>query len=315
MDDRNRRLLIVGGGAFVGLGVLGAVNLSSLVNGIVVGAGYALVALGIVLIFKATKQFNFAQGEFGTVAVYAAWMLLGGDTGGGLPWFVAGPIALLVGVAMGVVVERLVVRPLSGAPQVIVLVATAGVALFAIAIQIIVGEAKLRSVEPMVGGEGFVLGQAFVRPQNIVVLVGLAVTGVALYAFFRSPLGTALLATSQDAFAARIAGIDVNRMSMLVWGMAAFFGALAGLLFAPIGGFTPGFMTTDRLIPGFTAAVLGGITSLPGAVVGGLAVGLIESYFGLLLGGVIEGADLLGVFVALLAVLVVRPQGLLGSEA
>lgn len=284
---------------------------AAVVNGVIVGAGYALVALGIVLIYKATKHFNFAQGEFGTVATFVAWLMLER----GMPWIVAGAIAILVGILMGLAVERLVIRPLSGSPQVTVLVATAGVALLSIALQIIIGEAKLRGIQPMVSGQGFTIAGASVRPQDLMIILGLGVTAVALYFFFRSPIGTALLATSQEAFAARICGIDTKQMSMLVWGLAALFGALAGLLFAPVDAFTPGFMTQRRLIPGFTAAVFGGITSLPGAVIGGLAVGLIESVFGNALSGIVEGAGELGVFLTLLLVLFVRPQGLLGKEA
>ena len=281
------------------------------VSGLVVGAGYALVALGIVLIYKATRQFNFAQGEIGTVATFVAWMLLERDLG----WPISGVIAVLTGVAMGLAIERFIVRPLARSPQVTVLVATAGVALLAIALQIIIGEAKLRAITPMLSGDNFSVFGAVVKPQDLMIIAGLAVTGVVLVLFFRSPVGTALLATSQEPTAARIAGIDINQMSMLVWGVAALFGALAGLLFAPIDAFTPGFMTQRRLIPGFTAAVIGGITSLPGAVVGGFAIGLIESYFGHLLGETIRGADGLGVLAALLAVLVIRPQGLLGKAA
>lgn len=284
---------------------------ASLVTGVIVGAGYALVALGIVLIYKATRQFNFAQGEIGTMATFVAWMLLERD----VPWVVSGLIAILTGIVLGLVIERVVVRPLRYSPKVTVLVATLGVALFLISMQIIIGEAKLRGIPPMVSGEGFTLGGASVRPQDLMIIAGLAVTGGVLWAFFRSSFGTALLATSQEPFAARIAGISTNQMAMLTWGLAGLFGALAGILFAPLDAFTPGFMTQRRLIPGFTAAVLGGITSLPGAVVGGFAVGLIESYFGYFLGEQVRGADGLGVFVALLIVLVVRPRGLLGKEA
>jgi branched-chain amino acid transport system permease protein len=284
---------------------------ASLVNGVIVGAGYALVALGIVLIYKATRQFNFAQGEFGTIATFVAWMLLER----GLPWPLAGLIAMLTGAALGLLVERVVVRPLQSSPKVTVLVATLGVALFLIAMQIIIGEAKLRGIKPMVAGEGFTLGGASVRPQDLMIIAGLAVTGAILVVFFRSSIGTGLLATSQEPFAARIAGISTTQMAMLTWGLAGLFGALAGILFAPLDAFTPGFMTQRRLIPGFTAAVLGGITSLPGAVVGGFAIGLIESFFGYFLGEQVRGADGLGVFVALLGVLIVRPKGLLGKEA
>ncbi len=284
---------------------------ASLVNGLVVGAGYALVALGIVLIFKATRQFNFAQGEFGTMSTFVAWMLLERD----VPWVVAGVVAILSGVALGLLVERVVVRPLQNSPKVTVLVATLGVALFLIAMQIIIGEAKLRAIPTMLSGQGFEIAGVSIRPQDLMIIAALAVTGGILVLFFRSPIGTALLATSQEPFAARIAGISTTQMAMLTWGLAGLFGALAGIVFAPLDAFTPGFMTTRRLIPGFTAAVLGGITSLPGAVVGGFSIGLIESFFGYFLGEQVRGADGLGVFVALLAVLIARPRGLLGKEA
>ena len=290
--------------------------LSSLVNGVVVGAGYSLMALGVVLIYKASRRFNFAQGEFGTVATFVAWNILepkpGGKPGS---WALAALAALAAGVVMGLLTERLVVRPLRNSPPVTVLVATAGVALLAISIQIIVGEAKIRSISPFSKRKGINVADIPINSQKLFIVFALVVTAVALYAFFRSKVGTALLATSQESFAARIAGIDVNRMSMLTWGMAAFLGAAAGLLFAPLDAFTPGFMTTRRMIPGFTAAVMGGMTSLPGAVLGGFVVGIVEAVSQTLLGGVVAGADLLGVFAALLIVLFIRPQGLLGKEA
>jgi branched-chain amino acid transport system permease protein len=167
----------------------------------------------------------------------------------------------------------------------------------------------------MLSGQGFEIAGVSIRPQDLMIIAALAVTGGILVLFFRSPIGTALLATSQEPFAARIAGISTTQMAMLTWGLAGLFGALAGIVFAPLDAFTPGFMTTRRLIPGFTAAVLGGITSLPGAVVGGFSIGLIESFFGYFLGEQVRGADGLGVFVALLAVLIARPRGLLGKEA
>lgn len=280
--------------------------LSSLIIGIASGAGYALMALGIVIVYKATRQFNFAQGEFGTVAVFASWLALER----GLGWPIAGTIGILAGLFFGLAVERLVVRPLRGSPPVTVLVATAGVALFAIALQIIVGESKARAVSPLWDGGDFKLG-ANIKRQEVVLMVGLLIVAALLYLFFRAPIGTALLATSMEPFAARIAGIDINRMGQITWGMAGIFGGIAGMLFAPIGAWTPGFMTTSNLIPGFTAAVLGGITSLPGAILGGVIVGLTQSYASYLLPNV-SGSGLLGVFLVLLAVLLVRPQGLLG---
>lgn len=283
---------------------------SSLVIGLIVGAGYGLMAVGIVLIYKASRHLNFAQGEFGTVATFVAWLTLERDLG----WPLAAVLAVLTGIVMGVVVERLIVRPLSSYPPVIVLVATAGVAFLAIGVQIIVGEARLRALSEPWAASLSIAG-VNVRGQHALILLALLVFGGALFVFFRSAIGTALLATSQEPFAARIVGIDTKRMSTLTWGLAGALGGAAGILFAPLGAFTPGFMTSDRLIAGFVAAVLGGMTSMPGAIVGGLVVGVVEAFSGHFLSQSIAGADLLGVFVALLVVLFVRPQGLLGKDA
>jgi branched-chain amino acid transport system permease protein len=127
-----------------------------------------------------------------------------------------------------------------------------------------------------------------------------------------------VLAASQEPTAAELVGVSVRRVSSLTWGLAALLGALAGLLTAPISNFAPGFLTSGAsgaLIPGFTAAVIGGMTSLPGAVVGGLSIGLIESLGGLGVFDEVPGARSVLVFSALLLVLLVRPQGLLGARS
>ena len=147
------------------------------------------------------------------------------------------------------------------------------------------------------------------------------------YFFSRTNLGLAVLATSQDAFATRVVGIGVERMSMFIWGSAAFLGALSGVLFLSLTPLRPGAMTSDLLFPSFTAAVLGGMTSLPGAFVGGILVGVIQSLVswastvvtvgneGQFLGDLIPGLPEVALLLVLLIVLSVRPAGLLGQEA
>jgi branched-chain amino acid transport system permease protein len=285
----------------------------SLVIGVITGASYGFVALGIVLIYKSSGVFNFAQGEFGTVAVYTLYLLHFH-----VPYGVAILGALVAAVAMGVLVERLVVRPLFDAPRVTVLVATAGVALLAIGVEIWFGEATARPV-----GRAFptldrvsVLGVQ-VSDQRLLLLGALAVLAALLALFFnKTNLGLAILGASQEPTATELMGISVKRLSTIIWAMAALLGGLAGVLAVPEGGsFAPGVLTTAFLIPGFTAAVLGGMTSLPGAFLGGIIVGVVEA--------VATSApvfdDLPGspgtllVFVVLLIVLVARPQGLLGK--
>jgi branched-chain amino acid transport system permease protein len=290
---------------------------SAVVIGLISGGVYALVALGLVLVYKASGVFNFAQAEFGTVAVYCAYMALEYAE---LPYGVAIVLGLLAGVAMGLLTERLIVRPLFEAPRVTLLVATAGVALLAIGIEFWrFNDPPIRVLAPIttVADRITVLGIQ-ISDQRLVILAVLAATAVALGAFFRSPLGLAVLAASQEPTAAELVGVSVRRVSSLTWGLAALLGALAGLLTAPISNFAPGFLTSGAsgaLIPGFTAAVIGGMTSLPGAVVGGISIGLIESLGGLGAFDDVPGARAVLVFAALLLVLLIRPQGLLGGRA
>ncbi|HVM12470.1 MAG TPA: branched-chain amino acid ABC transporter permease [Actinomycetota bacterium] len=287
---------------------------TSILNGLITGTIYGLVALGLVLVYKGARVFNFAQGEFGTVAVFVAWILHTEPPG--LPMLVALLLGLAAATLMGLLVERVVVRPLSQKPRVILLVATAGVAVGSIYLQLLLGEAEAR-VLPRLGGDRvfFVLNAALIW-QNIIMILALVVIGVALYLFFsRTALGLAVLASSQDNLASQLSGVSTRRVSSLVWGLAAFLGGMAGLLQAPLSVFTPGFMTTTVLFPAFTGAVLGGMTSLPGAFVGGLGVGVLSQLGADYIPETIPGGRELVLFALLLLVLSVRPQGLLGKEA
>lgn len=284
------------------------------VVGLFQGATFGLLAVGLVLVYKGTRTFNFAQGEFGTVAAYVTFALF---ANAGLPYGLAVLIGLVCAVLLGLIVERTVVRPLLNAPRLTLLVATVGVALFIIAATILVARIQPRALAPALTGEPFYLFDAGILPQQVLLLGVLAAVAGLLAMFFRTYLGLAVLATSQDALATRTVGISVTGMSRFIWGFAALLGGIAGVLQAPVTGvFAPGFMTVGALIPAFTAAVLGGMTSLPGAFVGGVIVGVAQSlgiYF--LQKGNVPGAADLTVFALLLITLLVRPQGLLGKEA
>ena len=290
--------------------------------GILQGAVYGLLAVGIVLIYKGVRVFNFAQGEFGTIAAFITFALLGGTERAGLPYWVAMLGGLAAAVLVGLLMERLVIRPLFDAPRVTMLVATVGFALFVIAVTVLIGKPEPRSLAPVIGGppEDLItfLGVA-IEPQSILVLVVLATLAIALGLFFsRTNLGLAVLALSQDPLATRIMGISVTNLSRFIWGFAAFLGGLAGILQGGIPGYaiTPGFMTTTFLVPSFTGAVLGGMTSLPGAFVGGLLVGVAQNIGITYLPKLgIPGSSELTVFSLLLLVLLIRPRGLLGTEA
>jgi branched-chain amino acid transport system permease protein len=287
----------------------------SLVIGVIAGAAYGLLALGLVLIYKSSGVFNFAQGEFGTVGVYVLY-LLHFD----MPYGFAILGALVAAVLMGVIVERLVVRPLFDAPRVTLLVATAGVALLATAIEIWFGEATARPLDRALPtlNRVSVLGVHISDQRLLLVGVLIVLAGLLALFFRKTNLGLAILSASQEPTATELMGISVRRLSTLVWAIAALLGGIAGVLAIPEGGgFAPGALTVAFLIPAFTAAVLGGMTSLPGAFLGGIIVGVIEAVgtSAPIFADIPGTPGTLLVFIVLLAVLIVRPQGLLGERS
>jgi branched-chain amino acid transport system permease protein len=297
------------------LGLVASGSEQALVIGLITGAGYGLVALGLVLIYKSSGVFNFAQGEFGTVAVYALWAA----HVNGIPYVPAIVLALLAAGAMGLLTERVIIRPLFDAPRVTLLVATAGVSLLAIGVEIWLGEARLRFIQPALGrfDRISVLGIK-VSDQRMLILATLILLAIGLGLFFsRTNLGLAILAVSQEPTATELMGISVRRLSSFVWCLAAVLGGLGGVLTAGVvQNFGPSFITTSTLIPAFTAAVLGGMTSLPGAFVGGVVVGIVQAFaIGEPAFSHIPGQGTLAVFLLLIGVLAIRPQGLLGKAA
>jgi branched-chain amino acid transport system permease protein len=313
-DRRGLLIGVVGAVALVAV-LLGTGEDSALVIGVTTGSAYGMVALGLVLVYKSSGVFNFAQGEFGTVALYVLY-LLDFETG----YWLAFAGALVAAGLMGLLTERLVVRPLFAAPRVTVLVATAGVALLAIGVEIWFGTAQGKPI-----AKGFdrvdrveVLGVQ-VSDQRLWLIAVLVVLAVALGLFFtRTNLGLAIIGASQEPTATELVGISVRRLSTFTWVLAALLGGLAALIAVPDGGsFGPGIMTSTFLIPAFTAAVLGGMTSLPGAFVGGVLIGIVQSVAtsAPLFEDIPGTKSTLLVFLVLLLVLVVRPQGLLGKRA
>jgi branched-chain amino acid transport system permease protein len=282
--------------------------------GLVNGTIYGLLALGLVLVYKGARVFNFAQGEFGTVACFMMWSMVEKRH---LPYAVGALLAIVAVGVLGFLVERLVVRPMFNAPRVTLLVATAGVALAAIQLQIILVGYNPQHLGPALPGVGISVLGVFVHPQQLLLMGVLAGLGAGMAFFFnRTDLGLAVLATSQEPVATELAGIGTKRMSSFIWTLAAVLGAIGGVLVAPVNtSFTPAFMTTGFLLPSFTAAIIGGITSLPGAFVGGIIIGVAQSLGGYWLQGKIPAASTIVVFAVLVGILLIRPRGLLGSEA
>ena len=298
--------------------------LNPVVLGVIQGSVYGLVGLGLVLLYKSNRIFNFAQGEFGTVAALIGFACLSGQGRfPKLPYALAIVVGLLAGALTGLLTERLVIRPLFHRPRVTMLVATAGVALTLIATELLVlgpNANNFPPVKPAVPPARTIFGglsdsgSLKIQWQQVAMLLVFLALGVGAALFFRySAYGTAILAVSQEPTAAAVVGVEVSRVSALTWTIAGFLGAAAGLLLAPLSQLSPGFMTLRALIPAFTAAVVGGITSLPGAFAGGLLIGIVEQ-LGLVNLRDLPGSGTTAIAVTLLVILLVRPTGLLGKE-
>lgn len=317
MDEQLLRRVGIGVGIFVLTTLIFILigQKQALVIGIITGAAYGLLGLGLVLIYKSSGVFNFAQGEFGTVAIYALYLL----HSSGVPYVLAILGGLVAAVLFGLAVERVIVRPLFDAPRVTLLVATAGVSLLAVGVQIWFGEARLRNIDPALPRtDRLSLLGVRISDQRILLIIVLLILAAALAYFFnRTNLGLAVLGASQEPTATELVGISVRRLSSFTWALAALLGGLAGVIGVPAGGnsFGPGIVTSGLLIPAFTAAVLGGFTSLPGAFLGGAIVGVAQAlatsagFFGFIPGQ----AGVVVAFVLLVGVLAVRPNGLLGK--
>jgi branched-chain amino acid transport system permease protein len=309
---RDRQGLLVGTGiAAAAVLLLAAVGQQqALIIGLISGASYGLVALGLVLVYKSSGVFNFAQGEFGTVAVYVLWLATTND----VPYLAAIVLALAVAGTFGFLTERVVIRPLAASPRVTVLVASAATALVAVAVELWVGQARIRPVDPALARQDRVeILDVFISDQRLLIFVAIAVIAVALAWFFsRTNLGLAILAASQEPTATNLVGISVTRVSALVWTIAAVLGGVAGVLTGPLAGFGPGFLTIGSLVAAFTAAVIGGFTSLPGAFLGGVIVGVVQSVAtSASIFQEIPGPQTASLFALLVVILLVRPQGLL----
>jgi len=308
---------IVGAVLAVGLAVVLIVTgeENALVIGVTQGSAYGMVALGLVLVYKSSGVFNFAQGEFGTVALFVLY-LLDFETN----YWLAMAGALAVAAVMGFLTERIVIRPLFEAPRVILLVATAGVALLAIGVQIWFGDAQGKPIDKAFDRVDriTVLGVQVTDQQLALIVVLVALAALLALFFTKSNLGLAILGASQEPTATELVGISVKRLSSFIWVIAAVLGGLAAVIAVPnLGSFGPGIMTSQFLIPAFTAAVLGGMTSLPGAFVGGVLIGIVQSVAtsAPVFQDIPGTKSTLVVFIVLLVVLLIRPQGLLGKPA
>jgi branched-chain amino acid transport system permease protein len=279
------------------------------VDGVTNGFVYATVALALVMIWRATRVINYAQGALGMFTTYIALFAISH----GVTYWLAFVIALAGGFVLGAGIERLVVRPVESRPALNVVILTLGLLIFLEALAPMIFGGQVKSFPAPFSRVDLTVGstQLFISPFDIFVVGAVLLTMVALLLFFqRTTIGLRMRAAAFGPEVARLLGVRVGRMLMLGWGLAAVLGALAGLLIAPAIFLYPNNMD-EILVFGFTGAILGGLDSPVGAVAGGLLVGLGLSYVGGYAGSDLET---IGGLVILIAVLMVRPQGLFAAR-
>jgi branched-chain amino acid transport system permease protein len=279
------------------------------ISGIAQGCIYGLIALGFVLIYKATETVSFAQGELMMLGAFCGFALL---TMLGFPFWLSVPCTVLAMAVFGFGVERIVIRPILGQPAFSIVMLTIGLGYVA---------RGLVTMIPAIGTETHTLpvpykdgvwklGALVLNVEQMVVIAATALLCAGLFALFRyTKIGIAMQASSQNQLAAYYMGIPVQRLNGLVWGLAAGVAAIAGLLLAPIT-----FVHANMGFIGlkaFPAAVVGGFGSIPGALVGGLIIGIVETLAGFYLP---EGFKDVAAYVVVLVMLVVRPNGLFGEK-
>jgi len=286
------------------------------VTGLSAGAAYALVAVGVVLIFKGTRVLSVAQGEIGAFGFFFGlrWANRGMP---GLDWhpplFATLLIAVVIGAVLGLVIERFIMRPLATRPPLDALIATLGIALLlALLEKEIFGTATQFAPSPVGKWRVQIFGATLTAERIVAVILAAAVAG-AIYLFFtRSKFGLAVLATTGDPTVARLLGVPVNQVYRFVWVTGGALSGLAAALLGPaFGGLTP-FDMTKFALRALAGAVIGGLDSVWGAIIGSLIVGVLEAVVG---GQVhVEGAANVAVLILVIGTLVVRPRGLLGTS-
>jgi len=282
-----------------------AAFLQFLSSGLTVGSVYALVALGFTLIYNASNVINFAQGEF---------VMLGGMSTvflalAGVPLPIAALIAVIVTTAIGLALYRFAIEPARDASAVFLIMITIGASIFLRGLAQVVFDKRFHSLPMIFGAEPLRIGGAAVLPQSLVVLGGATTVVLLLWAFIdRTILGKAVIATAVNRLAARLVGIDTRRIIGLSFAISAAIGAVAGVLVTPIT-LTSYDVGTLLAVKAFAAAMLGGIGSALGAVVGGLVLGMLEAFSAGYISSKYKDAV---AFIVLLAVLLAMPRGLLG---
>jgi branched-chain amino acid transport system permease protein len=281
------------------------------VEGLGAGAIYASLALALVLIYRFTGIVNFAQGEMAMFSAYIAWQF----THAGLSFWLALPLTVVISFAGGVVVERVLIRPVEGAPELTLVIVTVGLFIFVNAAAGFIWSFMIKDFPSPFPSGALRAGGVGIAYSTVGILAVVGLVMVLLYLLFQhTKIGLAMRAVASNPASARLVGIRVGWILALGWGLAAAVGAVSGTLVAPLLFLEPNMMG-GVLIYAFAGATLGGFDSPAGAVVGGLIVGVVETLAGAYVKAI--GPDLkVGVpIVLILGVLLLRPQGLFGRAA
>ena len=286
-------------------------TLALLTNGVLIGLMYSLIALGFVLVYKATDAINFAQGEF---VMLAGFLIAGTIVLAGAPFWL-GVLAAVAGmVAFGFGLERVVLRPLLGRPVVAVIMATIGLAAVLRGAAPLFYGAETRSIVLPISDEPIVLGAISLPPVQVVgALLSLAFLGAFTWFFLKSRMGVAMRAVADNQQVAMAMGIHVERYFAIAWGMAGVVSALGGLAWGALLGVDVHLALIGLKV--FPVVILGGLDSIIGAVVGGLIVGVVENlaagYLDPLVGG---GTKDFAPYVLMILMLMIRPYGIFGKR-
>lgn len=275
-------------------------------NGLAVGCIYGLVALGFVLIYKATELVNFAQGDLLMLGAFVCYMAV---VWWGFDYWLAFALAIVVIGAFGALLDMTILRRVIGQPQFAVVMLTIGLGSIFRTFASVTWGSEIYTLPTPFGGVTQ-LGSITLSHQYLSIIIGTLLLCGVLYAFFNfTRIGIAMQATSQNQLAAYYMGIPVKLIFSMIWAISAGVATAAGVLLAPVTLIDIN-MGLAVALKAFAAAVLGGFGSIPGALVGGIVIGLIELYAGATLP---EGFKDMAPYIVLLVMLAVRPQGLFGT--
>jgi len=276
------------------------------VSGVAYGAIYALIAVAFSMIYRGSRVINFAQGYFASIGAYAAYA---GLTTFHVPYPLAVVFGIVVVIALSLLVERFAFRPLYKAGPLYVIVSSIALTFVMHTAILLIWGARALKLPPMVGG-AFWIGGVVISWQQLIVIVGLALSVLVLQFLFRGRIGRAMRAAAENPQVAGLLGIQPRHMVAITFVLSSVLTALAGVLVAPLTYLEPGMGGSLGLI-GIVAAIVGGLGNVFGAVAGGFAIGLINALSAYAVGG--NFVEII-TFSVLLVVLLLRPQGLFGEE-